>query len=166
MLILISSVHFNPLFSFSVCVLFLRSPTAISSSSLMFYFGFLILCSSYPVQFLFSMLNFHLKKFLLRVLKFIFQYFSSTGLCFFSCILDYMDYIYSSYIKCLVTHYIISVISMSICIDDLSPGDGAYISVSSYAGNVLLDGHYDFALLDAEFSPVCSMVLSFVQESQ
>lgn len=85
---------------------------------------------------------------------------------FFSCILDYMDYIYSSYIKCLVTHYIISVISMSICIDDLSPGDGAYISVSSYAGNVLLDGHYDFALLDAEFSSVCSMVLSFVQESQ
>ena len=55
---------------------------------------------------------------------------------------------------------------MSVFIDDLSPGDRAYISVSSYAGNVLLDRHYDFALLDAEFSSVRSMVLSFVQEPQ
>ena len=67
---------------------------------------------------------------LLRVLKFIFQYFPQHAYVFF-CMLDHMDYIYSSYTKCLVSHYIISVISVSVFIDDLSPGDGAYISVSS-----------------------------------
>lgn len=77
-----------------------------------------------------------------------------------------MDYIYSSYTKYLVSNFILSVISVSIFIDDLSPGDGAYISVSSYAGNILLDRHYDFALLDAEFSSDRSMVLIFVQEYQ
>lgn len=77
-----------------------------------------------------------------------------------------MDYIYSSYTKYLVSHFILSVISVSIFIDDLSPGDGAYVSFSSYAGNILLDGHCDFALLDAEFSSVPSVVLIFVQESQ
>lgn len=97
---------------------------------------------------------------LLRVLKFIFQYFSSTGLCFFPAfliiwimftvaILSALSLIISS-----LSYLCLFVLMFYLLVME-------HMFVSSYAGNVLLTDIMILHCWMLSFLSVCSMVLSF-----